>query len=75
MTFSHTPEEALVEDRAEACIEKKINSVIEKIGPLYHLYKLTVPYKIDTGSDGNIMPWYIFKKLFPRVIEAKLKKH
>ena len=22
--------------------------------------KLTVPYKIDTGSDGNIMPWYIF---------------
>ena len=24
--------------------------------------KLTVPYKIDTGSDGNVMPWYIFKK-------------
>ena len=23
---------------------------------------LTVPYKIYTGSDGNIMPWYIFKK-------------
>ena len=26
--------------------------------------KITIPYKIDTGSDGNIMPWYIFKKLF-----------
>ena len=25
--------------------------------------KLTVPYKIDMGSDGNIMPWYIFKKI------------
>ena len=23
-----------------------------------------VPYKIDTGSKGNIMPLYIFKKLF-----------
>ena len=30
---------------------------------------LTVPYKID------IMPWYIFVKLFPRVTEAKLKKN
>ena len=37
--------------------------------------KLTVPYKIDIGSDGNIMPWYIFKKLFPRVTEAKLEKN
>ena len=38
--------------------------------------KITIPYKIDTGSDGNLMPWYIFKKLFPRVKEAKLKnKH
>ena len=36
--------------------------------------KLTIPYKIDTGSDGNIMLWYIFKKLFPKVTEAKLKK-
>ena len=23
-----------------------------------------IPYKIDTGSEGNIMPLYIFKKLF-----------
>ena len=36
--------------------------------------KLTVPYKIDVGSDGNKMPWSIFKTLFPRVTEAKLKK-
>ena len=26
-------------------------------------------YKIDTGNDGNIMTWYIFKNLFPRVTE------
>ena len=31
-------------------------------------------YKIDTGNDDNIMPWYIFKKLFPRVTETELAK-
>ena len=36
--------------------------------------KIAIPYKIDTGSDGNMMPWYIFKKLFPRVTEAELVK-
>ena len=36
--------------------------------------KITIPYKIDTGSDGNIMPWYIFKKFFSRFTEAELPK-
>ena len=26
--------------------------------------KVKIPYKIDTGSEGNIMPLYIFKKIF-----------
>ena len=25
---------------------------------------LEVPYKIDTSSEGNLMPLYIFKRLF-----------
>ena len=36
--------------------------------------KITILCKIDTGSDGNIMPWYIYKKLFPSIKEADLKK-
>ena len=36
--------------------------------------KLAVSYKIDIGGDSNIMPWYIFKKLFPRVTESELEK-
>ena len=32
-----------------------------------------VPYKIDTGSEGNIMPLYIFKKLFKNMPEEQLK--
>ena len=36
--------------------------------------QVIVLYKIDTGSDSNIMSWYIFKKLFPWVTEAKVMK-
>ena len=32
-----------------------------------------VPYKIDTGSEGNIMPLYIFKRLFKNKLEEQLK--
>ena len=33
-----------------------------------------VVYKIDTGSDGNIMPFYIYKKLFPNITKEQLAK-
>ena len=32
-----------------------------------------IPYIIDTGSKGNIMPLYIFKKLFKNMPEEQLK--
>ena len=32
---------------------------------------ITIPYKIDMGSDGNIMPMHIFKKLFLGVIHEQ----
>ena len=32
-----------------------------------------VPYKIDTGSEGNIMLFYIFKKLFKNITVEQLK--
>ena len=31
-----------------------------------------VPYKIDTGSDRNIMPEHIFKIVFPEVMKEQL---
>ena len=31
-------------------------------------------YKIDIGSEGNIMPLYIFKKLFKDMMEEQLEK-
>ena len=34
---------------------------------------IEVPCKIDTGSEGNLMPLYIFKKLFKNMQEEQLK--
>ena len=34
---------------------------------------IEVPYKIDASSEGNIMPIYIFKKLFKNMLEEQLK--
>ena len=34
---------------------------------------LEVPYKIDTGSEGNLMPLYIFKRQFQNMSEEQLK--
>ena len=34
---------------------------------------IEVPYKIDTSSEGNLMPLYIFKRLFKGMPEEQLK--
>ena len=34
---------------------------------------LEVPYKIDTSSEGNLMSFYIFKRLFKNMSEEQLK--
>ena len=31
-----------------------------------------VPYKIDTGSNGNIMPLHMYNKLFPSITNEQL---
>ena len=35
---------------------------------------LETPYKIDTGSEGNLMPLYIFQKLFKNMSQEQLKR-
>ena len=34
---------------------------------------IEVPYKIDTGSEDNLMPLYIVKKMFKNMLEEELK--
>ena len=34
---------------------------------------IEIQYKINTGSEGNIMPLYIFKKLFKNMTQDQLK--
>ena len=33
---------------------------------------IRVPYKIDMGSDGNIMPLRVYKRLFPKITNEQL---
>ena len=35
---------------------------------------IVIPYKIDMGSKGIIMPLFIFKKLFKNITEEQLKR-
>ena len=35
---------------------------------------LEIPYKINTGSEGNLMPLYIFQKLFKNMSKEQLKR-
>ena len=35
---------------------------------------LEIPYKIDTSSEGNLMPLYIFQKLFANMSKEQLKR-
>ena len=36
---------------------------------------IVILYKIDMGSKGNIMPLFIFKKLFKNITEDQLKRN
>ena len=34
---------------------------------------IIIPYKVDTGSDGNIMPSHLYKKLCPWATKEQLE--
>ena len=34
--------------------------------------KIMTAYKIDTGRNGNIMPFHVYKKLFPKITKEQL---
>ena len=56
------------------CFNKSCSMLTAKLEMFVDNNNMVIPYKIDTGSDGNLMPWYILKKLFPGVTESQLAK-
>ena len=56
------------------CFTKNYSMLTTKLEMYIGNKNMVIQYKIDIGSDGNIMPWYIFKNLFPRVIKSQLVK-
>ena len=54
-------------------VNKTQSSIMAKLQMQVGKVSLEVPYKIDTGSEGNIMPLYIFQKLFANIGKDQLK--
>ena len=44
------------------CFNKNCSMLTAKLETCEDINKLVISYKIGTGSNRNIMPWYIFKK-------------
>ena len=38
----------------------------------YSQNKVVIKYRIDTGSNGNVMPYHVFKMLLPRTWKEQL---
>ena len=47
-------------------------AIIANLKTLSNNIVITVPYKDDMSSNGNIMPFYIYKKLFPKATQEQL---
>ena len=45
------------------CFNKSCSMLTANLKTSVDNNNMVISYKIDTGTDGNIMPWYIFKKL------------
>ena len=39
------------------------SAIIANLKTSWNKVVMTVPYKIDMGSNGNIMPFYMYKKI------------
>ena len=45
------------------------STIIAKLKASSKQVTMMVPYKVNTGCDDNIMPFNVFKKLFPSTVE------
>ena len=54
------------------CFNKSCSMLTTKLKTYIDNNNMVIPYQIDTGSDRNIMPWHLFKKLTPRVRNSQL---
>ena len=55
-------------------LNKNQSLITAKLETQAHRNTIEIPYKIDTGSDGNIMPLLMFKKLFRNTTEEQVQK-
>ena len=53
-------------------LNKNLSLLTAKLETQSSRNAIVIPYKIDMGSKGNIMPLFIFKKLFKNITEEQL---
>ena len=56
------------------CLKNKWSIITTQLEMQVSENTIEVPYKIDTGSEGNLMPLYIFKMLCDNRSVEQLKR-
>ena len=74
VTQEYTEDDLEMVSINSVCFIKSHSVLTTKLKMSVDNNNMGILYIIDTGSDGNIMPYYIFKKLHPRVTNYQLAK-
>ena len=74
LTQEYTEDNLEMVSMNSVCFNKSHSKLIAKLKMSVDNNNMVIPYKIETRSDRNIMPWYIFKKIHPRVTNYELAK-
>ena len=61
MCHKYTEDDLEMVSINSVCFNKKQSMLNTKLEMCIDNNNMVIPYKIDTGRDRNIMPWYIFK--------------
>ena len=56
------------------CFNKSCSMLTTKLKMSVDNNNMVILYKIDTGSEGNIMPWVYFQNIISQVTNSQLAK-
>ena len=63
MSLEYTEDNLEMVSINSVCFNKNCSMLTAKLETFLYNNNMVIPYKIDTGSGRNIMPWYIFKNI------------
>ena len=75
VTQEYTEDDLEMVSIDSVCFYKICSMLTTKLDMFVENNNMVIPYKIDTGSDENIMSWYMFTNLFARVTRVSACKN